>query len=39
MSYRKRTKSRLDKKVFSFTAKKSKKVNLVPKSMRGGIRL
>ena len=30
---------RKDKRVFSRTAKKSKKINVEPKIMRGGIRL
>ncbi|UPW36497.1 hypothetical protein [Peromfec virus RodF8_36] len=30
---------KLDKKVFSRTAKKIKRKNLIPKNMRGGIRL
>lgn len=34
-----RVKKRKDKKVFSRTASKAKKVNIAPKIFRGGIRL
>ncbi len=34
-----RMKKRKDKKVFSRTASKAKKVNIAPKIFRGGIRL
>lgn len=36
---RKKMKIRKDKKVFKNTADKSKKINISPKIMRGGIRL
>ena len=36
---RKKMKPRKDKKVFKCTADKSKKINIAPKIMRGGIRL
>ena len=36
---RKRTVKRIDKKVFKRTAASTKKVNISPKVMRGGIRL
>lgn len=36
---RKRMKARKDKRVFRNTADKSKKINIAPKIMRGGIRL
>lgn len=36
---RKKMKPRKDKKVFKNTADKSKKINIAPKIMRGGIRL
>lgn len=36
---RKRTSSRTDKKVFRETASKTKKINISPRIMRGGIRL
>lgn len=36
---RKKMKIRKDKKVFKNTADKSKKINIAPKIMRGGIRL
>lgn len=36
---RKKTNKRVDKKVFTNTARKSKKINLEPLNMRGGIRL
>lgn len=34
-----RVKKRRDKKVFTRTASKSKKINIAPKIFRGGIRL
>ena len=39
MRRQKMRKKRLDQKVFTRTAKKIKKKNIVPKNMRGGIRL
>lgn len=36
---RKRTKRRVDKRVFRQTAKKTQVVNVKPTAMRGGIRL
>lgn len=39
MSYRTGTNGALDKKVFRNTAKVTKKINVSPKQMRGGIRL
>lgn len=36
---RRPTKKRVDKKIFRRTAVKSKKINLAPRVMRGGIRL
>lgn len=36
---RKRMKRSKDKKVFAHTANKTKKINIAPKVMRGGIRL
>lgn len=36
---RKKTKRRVDRKIFRKTAMKSKKINLDPAPMRGGIRL
>lgn len=36
---RSRMHKRKDKKIFSHTANKTKKINLTPKVMRGGIRL
>ena len=39
MRYRKPTKMKTDKKIFHVTAKKTKKINVAPKTMRGGIRL
>ena len=39
MSYRTGTNSALDKNVFRYTAKVTKKINVSPKQMRGGIRL
>ncbi len=39
MAYRKTVKPKTDKKVFTNTAKKTKKINISPKPSRGGIRL
>lgn len=39
MKHRKKMSVRKDKKVFAKTANKSKKINVTPKLMRGGIRL
>lgn len=39
MAKRKKTKKKIDKKIFRNTAIKSKKININPKNMRGGIRL
>lgn len=39
MSSRKSTKRKLDKKIFSRTAKTTKKINIDPAITRGGIRL
>lgn len=39
MKHRYKTKPKKDKKVFTNTAAKTKKINLEPKAMRGGIRL
>lgn len=39
MSYRSTVKPKTDKKVFTTTAKKTKKININPKPSRGGIRL
>lgn len=39
MKYRKPTKMKTDKKVFHQTASTTKKINVAPKAMRGGIRL
>lgn len=36
---RKRVNKRRDKRIFSKTANKTKKINVEPKVMRGGIRL
>lgn len=36
---RKIMKKRKDKKIFAHTANKTKKINIAPKVMRGGIRL
>lgn len=35
----KNTKKRVDKKIFKRTAANTKKINIQPKAMRGGIRL
>lgn len=39
MAHRSTVKPKTDKKVFSNTAKKTKKINVNPKPSRGGIRL
>lgn len=39
MAYRKTVKPKTDKKIFTNTAKKTKKINISPKPSRGGIRL
>lgn len=39
MKYRKPTKPKTDKKIFHENAGKTKKINVSPKTMRGGIRL
>lgn len=39
MKRRKRVRPGKDKKIFSTTAKSTKKINLAPQIMRGGIRL
>lgn len=39
MAYRSSVKPKTDKKVFTNTAKKTKKINVNPKPSRGGIRL
>lgn len=39
VKHRIRLKAKKDKKVFKKTASKSKKINITPKLMRGGIRL
>jgi hypothetical protein len=39
MAYRKTVKPKTDKKIFTNTAKKTKKINVNPKPSRGGIRL
>lgn len=39
MSYRKTVNAKTDKKIFTNTAKKTKKINVNPKPSRGGIRL
>lgn len=36
---RRRTRRRVDRRIFSKTADRTKKVNIVPYVMRGGIRL
>lgn len=38
MAHRMKVKPKIDKKVFTNTAKKTKKVNVNPKNARGGIR-
>lgn len=39
MAYRKKMNPKKDKKVFTNTAKNTKKINVNPKPSRGGIRL
>lgn len=39
MAHRKKVKMSRDRKVFKATASKTKKININPKIMRGGIRL
>lgn len=39
MASRKKLRKSKDKKVYSRTAEKTKKINIAPKLMRGGIRL
>lgn len=39
MKHRTKLKPSKDKKIFKSTANKSKKINVAPKTMRGGIRL
>lgn len=39
MAHRMTTKPKTDKKIFTNTAKKTKNINVNPKSSRGGIRL
>lgn len=39
MAHRSTVKPKTDKKVFTNTAKKTKKININPKPSRGGIRL
>lgn len=39
MSSRKETNTKIDKKIFKRTAIKTRKVNVKPTSMRGGIRM
>lgn len=39
MGYRKTVSPKTDKKIFTNTAKKTKKININPKPSRGGIRL
>lgn len=39
MSYRSKTSRKVDKQVFKHTADKTKKINILPKVSRGGIRL
>lgn len=39
MKHRTTVKPRKDKKIFSHTAAKTKKINVAPRLMRGGIRL
>lgn len=36
---RKKTKRKIDRKIFNRTANSTKKINVAPKIMRGGIRL
>ena len=39
MANRKSTRKKVDQKIFSHTAEKTKKINIAPKVSRGGIRL
>lgn len=39
MKHRKPTNPKKDRKIFHVMASKTKKINLAPKTMRGGIRL
>lgn len=39
MAYRSSVNSAKDKKIYHATAAKTKKINVAPKTMRGGIRL
>lgn len=39
MKHRKKTKKRVDNKIFTHTAMKTKKINISPKASRGGIQL
>lgn len=39
MSYRKSVNPKIDKKIFTNTAKTTKKINVNPRPSRGGIRL
>ena len=39
MANRRTTKKRVDQRIFSHTAEKTKKINIAPKVSRGGIRL
>lgn len=39
MKYRRKTNKKADKKVFTHTAMKTKKINVAPKVSRGGIQL
>lgn len=39
MAYRSKVNPRKDKRIFSNTAKKTKRINVRPKASRGGVRL
>lgn len=39
MAYRRKARRKRDKRVFNQTANRTKKINLAPRIMRGGIRL
>ena len=39
MAHRMKVKPKIDKKIFTNTAKKTKKINTNPRTTRGGIRL
>lgn len=39
MAHRSKTRKRIDRKIFKRTATATKRVNIAPKVMRGGIRL